>query len=166
MSGFRDQSLAETHLKTNNGKQDLLLPIFRSEHLGKHMAIDEKHIDGQFYTVLSNGSSGKVAMLVSSIEPAKIGECLAKFGSELAVVSVLSRDLSPTFEFVGNHFFPKAMQVGDKYHVIKHGLDSLQDIRIRLKNQALQEQRQQEAIFKKETKIKGEKKQKYRLCKF
>jgi len=49
-------------------------------------------------------------------------------------------DLSPTFEKVENDNFPKAIQIEDKFHVIKNGLKYLQAIRIRLKQQELKNQ--------------------------
>jgi len=52
----------------SNGKyKKILVPIFRPECFGIHMAIDEKHINGQFYNVLSNAITGKAALLCSTI---------------------------------------------------------------------------------------------------
>ncbi len=59
-----------------------------------HMAIDEKHIDGQFYTVLSNAKTGKVALLCSTIKSNEIKICLDKFGKLLETVSYVTLNLS------------------------------------------------------------------------
>jgi hypothetical protein len=37
------------------------VPILKIENMGESMAIDEKHINNTFYTVLTNGITGKVA---------------------------------------------------------------------------------------------------------
>lgn len=39
------------------------VPIYRPENIGSHMAIDEKHIDQEYYTILSNQQTGKIALL-------------------------------------------------------------------------------------------------------
>ena len=143
LSSFRAEIPVKIEDKKSFNESEIYIPIHRAEHLGYHMAIDEKHIDGRFYTVLSNGKTSKVALLISSIDPKQIGDFLLQFGSEMDKVRVLSRDLAPSFEYVGNTYFPKAKQVADKYHVIKHAVDSLQDIRIRLKQAKLSLQKSQ-----------------------
>lgn len=130
---------------TRNGFKQILVPIFRPEHIDSHMAIDEKHINGEFYTVLTNGKTGKVALLCSTIKANELEICLKKFGSLLDNVDYVSLDLSPTFELVATKNFPNATQIADKFHVIKNGLEHLQAIRIRLKQQELKKQRNQQS---------------------
>jgi transposase len=124
------------------------VPILKPEHIGSHMAIDEKHINGVFYTVLTNGSTGKVALMIASMNPKEIGKCLLKFGDKLQYVSTLSRDLSPVYHSIADQYFPQATQVADKFHVIAHAIDSVQDIRIRLKQEELKNQRLEQAQHK------------------
>lgn len=133
-----------------NGKiKKILVPIFKPEHFGDHMAIDEKHINGQFYTVLSNGKTGKVALLCSTIKSKELKICLDKFGQILETVSYVSLDLSPTFELVAHENFVNAIQIADKFHVIKNGIEALQAIRIRLKQEELKTQREEQALHEK-----------------
>jgi transposase len=114
----------------------------RPEHFDVHMAIDEKHINGQFYTVLSNAKRGKVALLCLTIKVSEVKICLDKFGQKLKEVSYLTLDLSPTFERVVNNNFPNSVQIADKFHVIKNGIEAVQAIRIRLKQEELKLQRE------------------------
>jgi transposase len=148
LSGFRTVKIETLPIQLGDKSSEILIPILRADQVGSHMAIDEKHIDGKYYTVLTNATTGMVAMLASTVVPHQIGECIAKLGVSMGNVAILSRDLAPTFENVGNLFFPHSMQVADKYHVVKHALDCLQDIRVRLKQQALSQQKQQQAIHK------------------
>ena len=134
---------------TKNGFKEILVPIFRPEHIDSHMAIDEKHINGEFYTVLTNAQSGKVALLCSTIKANELELCLQKFGTLLLKVNFISLDLSPTFEAVAAKIFPKATQIADKFHVIKNGLEYLQAIRIRLKQEELKKQRDQQTMHEK-----------------
>ncbi|MBU3658917.1 MAG: transposase [Flavobacteriales bacterium] len=111
------------------------------------MAIDEKHINGEFYTVLTNATSGKVVLLCSTIKASELKICLAKFDLKpLDKVEFVTLDLSPTFEKVVNENFPKAIQIADKFHVIKNGIEYLQAIRIRLKQQELKNQREEQIV--------------------
>lgn len=129
--------------------KEVLVPIFRPEHIGEHMAIDEKHINGVFYTVFSNAKTGKVALLCSTIIANELKQCLTKFGDKLSIIRYITLDLSPTFELVAIECFPNVVQIADKFHVIKHGIESLQAIRIRLKQEALKEQRKEQQIHEK-----------------
>ena len=135
----------------SNGKhKNILVPIFRPENFGIHMAIDEKHINGQFYTVLSNAKTGKVALLCSTIRANELKICIDKFGVELnKTVSYVSLDLSPTFELVVNENFTNAIQIADKFHVIKNGIEYLQAIRIRLKQEEIKIQREEQVLHEK-----------------
>lgn len=137
-------------VQTGNGYKTILVPILRPEHFDVHMAIDEKHINGEFYTVLTNAKTGKVALLCSTIKTAELKICLDKFDQSLLdQVEFMTLDLSPTFELVVSKSFPKAIQIADKFHVIKNGIESLQAIRIRLKQEELKKQREQQAIHNK-----------------
>ena len=51
-------------VKTKNGKsKTILVPILEIDNLGDNMAIDEKQIGGDFYKILTNRNSGKIALL-------------------------------------------------------------------------------------------------------
>jgi transposase len=114
------------------------------------MAIDEKHINGEFYTVLTNAKTGKVALLCSTIKANELKICLDKFDPLLLKkVAFVTLDLSPTFELVVTRNFPNAIQIADKFHVIKNGIEYLQAIRIRLKQEALKKQRELQTIHDK-----------------
>jgi len=128
----------------SSGKDTILVPILKPERIGEQMAIDEKHINGQFYTILTNGKTGKVAMMASTINSKGIGQCLNYFRDTLNQVSTVTRDLSPTYENVANTHFNKAIQVADKFHVVQLSIESLQELRIRHKQEALSLQRKEE----------------------
>ena len=157
LSGFRSEEVQkglhehdfESVLTNSKGeKQSISVPILKPEHIGSHMTIDEKHINQEFYTVLSNGQTGRVALMVASMNPQEVGKCLMKFGDKLQIVSTLSRDLSPTYQAIASTHFKKAKQVADKYHIIAEALESVQDVRVRLRQEALSNQRKEEQAAK------------------
>lgn len=126
------------------GQETILVPLIKQEHIGEQMAIDEKHIDGQFYTILTNGQTGKVAMMAATVKSSEIGQCLNYFGDSLKQVSTITRDLSPTYENVATTHFSNATQVADKYHIVQQAIESVQELRIRHKQEALSSQRKEE----------------------
>lgn len=128
--------------------QFIRVPILKQEHIGPHMAIDEKHINGIFYTVLTNGATSKTALMIASMNQKEIGKCLLKFEDKLHNVKTLSRDLSSVFHSIGDKYFPQATQVADKFHVIAHATNCVQDLRIRLKQQELKKQRLEQSQHK------------------
>lgn len=147
--GQSNLHLHDFQIPSNGGWKQILVPILRPEHFDSHMAIDEKHINGQFYTVLTNAKTGKVALLCSTIKAAELKICLDKFGLSLDKVEFVSLDLSPTFEAVTTRSFPNAIQIADKFHVIKNGIEAVQSIRIRLKQEELKKQREEQVIHDK-----------------
>lgn len=134
---------------SKSGPKVVLVPIFRPEYIDDFLSIDEKHINGQFYTVIANAKTGKVILLCSTIKPDELKICLNKFGNELDKVRFVTLDLSPSFEKVVKDNFPYAIQIADKFHVIKNGIEALQAIRIRLKQTELKYQREAQSIHEK-----------------
>jgi transposase len=127
-----------------NREKRVLVPILKPENIGESMAIDEKHIGGQFYTVLTNAKTSKVAMLCSSIQISDLNHSLSKFGDKLSSIRYITRDLSPTFKKVATLNFPNAEHIADKFHVIRHAIDTVQSVRIRLKQEVLKQQREEQ----------------------
>ena len=113
------------------------VPVFRPEDVGEHMAVDEKYIKQEFYTILTNADTGRIAMMCRSIDYPTLVVALLRFGCEtLDRVRVVTRDLSTTYESVCAMVFPDAVQTADKFHVVMHLTKALQDYRVRLKKEA------------------------------
>ncbi len=127
-----------------NREKRILVPILKPENIGEYMAIDEKHIGGQFYTVLTNAKTSKVAMLSSTIQVSDLSSCLGKFGDKLKSIRYITRDLSPTFKKVATLNFPNAEHIADKFHVIRHAIETVQSVRNRLKQEVLKQQREEQ----------------------
>lgn len=124
------------------------VPIMKPDHIGEHMAIDEKHIDGEFYTVLTNKATRKVAMLAQTVRHSDIAEILSSCRDRRYKVKGLTRDLSNSYDWVGRTCFPNAMQVADKFHIIKEALDQLQNHRIGFRQALLTQRRQGQQAHK------------------
>lgn len=124
-----------------NKGQTVRVPIVQPEHIGEQMAIDEKHIDGEFYTVLTNKDTGKVALLAQTLRNEDIGRILRPFAEKRFRVKVLTRDLANHYDWVGRTCFPNAMHVADKFHIISQALGQLQAHRLSFRQQLLTQRR-------------------------
>jgi transposase len=91
------------------------------------LCIDEKDIQGQVYTILSNSETSQIVGLV----PETKASAVVKFfkenisASERATVREISADMSPTIEKIITDLFPNAIVVTDRFHVMKNLLGDI-----------------------------------------
>lgn len=135
--------ITEHDLLTETGRKRV--PILEPAHMGTDMAIDEKYIDQQYYTVLSNAETGKIAMMAETTDKKELVGLISKFGDARLKVKAVSRDLSPTYDWVCRESFWNAAQIADKFHVIKRVMEQLQQIRITLRQKELARIREQQS---------------------
>lgn len=166
LSGY-DESLANGEI----GKYNIMdkggtikVPIVVAGNIGESMAIDEKYIGGEFYTIISNNETNKIAVLAKTTKIFPLGTILKSLIDRLFEVRRLTRDLDYTYENVGRQWFMNAMQVADKFHVLRHAFDALQTIRIKIKDlEQLKVHALQSEHYKNEFIIKQELFKKYKI---
>lgn len=147
LSGFNTtQVQRELHLhdlKPPPGSKEevIAVPIVKPENMGSSMAIDEKHINGTFYTILSNNYTGKIALMAATHAKAELSRIMQYLGFKRFEVKTLTRDLSITYEWLGREHFMNASHVADKFHILRHCFDALHDIRIFYRQQLLTKKR-------------------------
>jgi transposase len=122
---------------TGSDKRQKLVPVLKSENFGEEMAVDEKMIDEEFYTVMTNRQSGKIAMLAETLRVADLNKLIDKIGEAKSVVKEITMDLSSTYEKFAEESFPGATLVADKFHVVKHIVEASQALRLRLKQEEI-----------------------------
>ncbi|MDP2159400.1 MAG: transposase [Flavobacterium sp.] len=132
------------------GKKDKLLevPILRANNFGANMTIDEKHIGEDFYTILANRDNGKIAFLSKTVVYSEIKEALKSVSNLTSGIKSITRDFSSLYEKVSSELFPNAIQIGDKFHIIRNLLDSHQAVRIRYRQKELEKRRKAYQEFK------------------
>ena len=113
------------------------VPIMKPENIGHHMAIDEKHIDGEYYTILSNKETGKIAMLAQTTKASQISQILEFCADKRMNVKTISRDLASHYDWVCRENFMNAIAVADKFHIIKIVLQAVQDQRIEYRHEEI-----------------------------
>jgi transposase len=148
LSGYvqaqQNGEIARHDIITRGGERKRV-PILEPGHIGAHMAIDEKYLNEEFYTVLTNAETGKIALLAQTTDKKELVELVSQFGDKRLEVKTISRDLSPVYDWVCRESFWNAGQVADKFHVIKLAAEQLQELRIYLRQQELSRIKQQQA---------------------
>lgn len=149
LSGFTQAmesgEIGEHDLQTREqGKlNDIAVPILEEKNLGSRMAVDEKTINGVCYTVLSNRTTNKIAMMAATLKTSYLMQLMEHFDIEKRMaVKSLSRDMASNYDWLGRQAFMNAYHVIDKFHVIKSIIEQLQSVRISYRQQELAKRRE------------------------
>jgi transposase len=114
------------------------VPIAKPEIFGSHMTIDEKQIGKKMYTIMTNAKTGKIALLAQTMKPEELEQAVDNYlPAKVSEVKSVSCDMSPSYKKFCKEVFPNTRLVVDKFHVIKHLMDALQQVRKQLKTQCL-----------------------------
>lgn len=134
---------------------DLKIPILNEKNMGSTICIDEKNINGDCYTIVSNPETNKIVLMVNTLRASQIVHILRSNISQEALfaVSCVTRDMAPNYDWVARELFPNAYQVADKFHVVKNIIDQVQSVRIRYRQELLRKQRELEEASRKRSKL-------------
>lgn len=122
---------------TGTDKREKSVPVLKPENFAEQMSVDEKMIDEEFYTVMTNRQTGKIALLAETLTVTELNKLIDKTGQVKQKVKTITADLSPTYEKFCEQSFPGAIIVADKFHVVKHIIEAVQTLRLRLKQQEI-----------------------------
>lgn len=145
MSGFRDW----IHLE--HCEDWLLFP----KNIGLHLSIDETSLsNGELYTIVTNkAAKGKKGSLIAIIKGAKasvVSEILMKIPmKERLKVEIITLDMANSMDWIVRECFPNAKKVNDRFHVQKLVSDALQEMRVKERWKAIDEQSQEMEMSKK-----------------
>jgi transposase len=81
---------------------------------------------------LSNNDTGKIALLVETTTAVGVESSMEKFGNDLRKIKNISMDMSSTYALVFNNLVPRAIQVVDKFHVMKYVYEAVGEVRKRI----------------------------------
>jgi len=111
--------------------------VAKAENIGAQMTIDDKMIGNDMFTIMTNQESGKIALLVETLKVDELKSAIKFLGTSTQEITSISCDMSASYLKLIKDSFPKSNAVIDKFHVIKHVIDAVQSIRIRLKNELM-----------------------------
>jgi len=107
------------------------------ENMGTHLSIDEVALSqGELYTIVTNkkakGKKGSLIAIISGTKTEEVIEHLSKidYNKRLSVKEI-TLDMANSMKLIAKKSFPKATQVTDRFHVQKLALEALQEIRIK-----------------------------------
>ena len=150
LSGFHtaqeQESLHQFDILPPPGSKEetIAVPILKPGNIGNSMAIDEKYINGRFYTILSNNQTGKIALMAATHTKKQLDKIMARFGQIRFDVKNLTRDLSFTYDWIGREHFMNACHIADKFHILRHLFDALHDVRIFFRQKLLTKKREEQ----------------------
>ena len=138
LSGFREAERDgrigrdDIEVRREGGRKKIRVPILKESNVGPRMAIDEKTIDGNCYTIISNRETSKIALMADTLRTSELRQVLTRFSVKTKMkVRSVTRDMAPNYDWLARTTFPNAYQVADKFHVLREVLDQLQSVRIR-----------------------------------
>ena len=157
MSGKRLQRHYKDHLSDfkqwehkSHAKQWLVFP----ENLGPYLSIDETALSkGELYTIITNKKAkGKKGALVGIFHGTKVEPIIEQLlkipAKKRAKVKEITLDMANAMKTISTKCFPKAIQVTDRFHVQKLAIQALQDLRIKYRWEALDQENQQIKLSK------------------
>ncbi|MFD0878388.1 transposase, partial [Massilia pinisoli] len=126
----------------NHAKKWLLFP----QNIGKSLSIDETSLsDGELYTILTNkiakGKKGSIVAIIAGTKAETVTEVLQKIPINLRKkVREITLDMAANMELIAKRAFPNAIRVTDRFHVQKLATEALQEIRIKHRWEALDDE--------------------------
>ncbi|QGA27193.1 DDE transposase [Sphingobacteruim zhuxiongii] len=138
LSGFQDWEHRE------NARDGLIFP----QNISGHLSIDETCLShGELYTVVTNkeahGKKGTIVAILSGTKSENIIPILQKIPHRLRnKVQEITLDLAGNMGLIAKRCFSNAVQVIDRFHVQQLATEALQEIRIKHRWQAIEEENQ------------------------
>lgn len=114
--------------------------------MGSHLSIDEVNLSmGELYTVVTNkagkGRKGSIVAIIAGTKSEVVINHLHKIDfKKRNQVTQITLDMANSMKLIAKKSFPKAKQVTDRFHVQKLALEAVQEVRIRLKWEALDQE--------------------------
>ena len=140
-------------------KENACKALIYPENMGKNLSIDETAMqNGDLYTIITNkDAKGKKGALVALIEGTKASAVSAALDN-IAVakrfaVREITLDLANTMDWICRTSFPNATKTADRFHFQKIVTESVQEIRIKLRRKAIDEDNEQYKMARKNKEI-------------
>ncbi|MDA3953547.1 MAG: transposase [Bacteroidales bacterium] len=120
--------------------------ILFKHNIGEYLSIDETALsNGELYTIITNkkakGKKGALVAMVHGTNSDKVIEVLRKIPeSKRRMVKEVTLDMAGSMNKIVQLSFPKATKVIDRFHVQKLAYDALQEIRIKHRWEAIDEE--------------------------
>jgi len=117
-----------------------------SKNLGKYLSLDETSLsNGELYTILTNkNAKGKKGAIIAIIKGTKAFEIIAILSkipeSRRNIVKEITVDMAGSMNLIAKKCFPKTEIVTDRFHVQKLASEAIQEQRIRLRWEIIEQE--------------------------
>jgi len=124
------------------------------ENIGPRLSMDETSLSrGELYTIITNkDAKGKKRALVAMVKGTvsqNVISTLQKIPEQIRnQVEEITIDLAPTMKLIAKRSFPKATIVSDRFHVQKLASDAVQELRIKYRWEAIDQENKARQIGK------------------
>ena len=140
----------ETWEQKEHASEWILIP----QNVGKEQGIDETSLQGELYTIVHNkdahGRKGAIIAVVKGTNLADVLKVLMQLPADKReMVENITMDLSDCMRAIAREAFPKATVIRDCFHVVKRGGEGCEEVRLRLKREAVKDMKRQKSEFRK-----------------
>jgi len=128
--------------------------VLHDRNIGKHLSIDEVSLSqGELYTVVTNkaakGRKGALVAIIKGTESETVSSILMKIEKPLRdKVEEVTLDMASSIQKIVRICFPKASQVTDRFHVQQLTFDAVQEIRIKHRWEAIDQENKEIELCK------------------
>ena len=141
--------------------------VLKPENLGTRIGIDETSFCHELYTIVhdkdAHGKKGSIIAIVKGTSPQDVAAVLLKIPAEQRLkVSLATMDLSDCMRVIVREAFPAAIAVRDCFHVIKRAGEGIEELRLRLKREAVKDVNRQKAEFRKYLELLAKRRKQYK----
>jgi len=119
------------------------------ENFGSRMSIDETSLqNGELYTIITNkdakGRKGILAALIKGTKASVVTEAIMTVPVEIRMkVEEITLDLANSMDWICRTSFPNATMTADRFHFQKVVSEGVQEIRIKFRREAIDEENAQ-----------------------
>jgi len=130
--------------------------VLYPKNISAYLSIDETSLSqGELYTVVTSkkgkGKKGSLVAMIKGTDSEQVADILRKIPQpKRNKVQEVTLDMAPAMQKIVSYCFPKATQVTDRFHVIQLASDAVQQIRIKHRWEAI-DQENKEIELSKET---------------
>lgn len=141
--------------------------VLKPENIAPRIGIDETSFCHELYTIVHNkdahGKKRSIIAIVRGTSPQDVATVLLQIPAEQRMkVSTATMDLSDCMRAIVREAFPEATAVRDCFHVVKRAGERVEELRLRLKREAVKDVNRQKAEFRKYLESLAKKRRQYR----
>lgn len=139
----------ETWEQKEYASEWILLP----QNIGIDYGIDETYLQSELYTIIHNkdahGRKGSILAVVKGTNPEDVLKVLMQLsGAKREITKSITMDFSDCMRAIAREAFPQATVIRNSFHVVKRGGEGCEEIRLRLKREAVKDLNKQKAEFR------------------